>query len=123
MGKIFEKIGWFFSLLGTILVAMLLIRKSSGRGEVIDKRLDDNKREIGDSIDRTGQSIDRQRTAIDRQGQEIDRAIDIVGSNQDRELDDKQRKFNALQRENLDGELVEESRATRQRAKAFLDSH
>ena len=121
MGKILEKIGWFFGLIGTIIVAILFVRKSTGRGENINQRLDDNKRKIRDSIDRTGQAIDRQRDAIERQKQATDRAIELAGSNQGRTDEDRVREFNALERENLDGELVEESRAVRQRARDFLD--
>jgi len=119
---VWKKIVAFFSLLFGVAIGWAVLFRTAGRGKNINKRINDNKRETRESIDRTGQAIDRQGLAIERQGQAIDRAIDVAGSNKDRTNEDKVREFNSFNREQLDEKLIDESRAIRERARKFIDN-
>ena len=115
MLDVWKKIVAFFSLLFGVAIGWAVLFRTAGRGKNINKRINDNKRETRESIDRTGQ-------AIDRQGSAIDRAIGIAGINKIRTDEDKVREFNSFNRKQLDEKLIDESRAIRERAKKFIDN-
>lgn len=101
-----KKILYLLGLLGALFSAWVL---SKSRGsKVNDKRIADNEREIGKSIDRT-------ESAISRQGRAIDEARTIIGDNTERKLESERR-------ESDDAKLVADSRELRNRAKKLLGS-
>ena len=122
MLDVWKKIVAFFSLLFGVAIGWAVLFRTAGRGKDINKRINDNKRETRESVDRTGQAIDRQRSAIERQGSSIDRAIGIAGINKIRTDEDKVREFNSFSRKQLDEKLIDESRAIRERARKFIDN-
>ena len=104
-------IGYIVAFFGGA-IALFFAIKRPGIGE-IDKRIDDNQRDIGKSSDRIEQGLEEQRRTI----------IDIVATCGEirKTIGDVDRiKQESIERELRDQKLVDDSRELRERAKKFL---